>query len=360
MTNFPLDANDEDILRRGLTRPSLGEDPLAINSVFQSVRSQYDNFTVGVTSIDNIWPQRTARELQNLTEEQRRQVLESRGVIPPAGSLPFGTEIPAVQQAIQNATPEIDLTAFGGAGAAIPTPTDSYGQSLQGATTQPRVITASGNTTPTPVGVQPSSVSSDSPYVYTPIDLYDDRYDFLTGKIIRKGIATGAKGGVGTEESSTVASPGLSNTQSETPTAPPALNNNDTSVETRRDQNDISLDAFGGAGADVSTPAAIPTDTTDDARAARLNASTDPRSTTYVNPNSADASDPRGPQQIPQRRAQVNEATSPNGTPLGISRAEYRSLSAREQAAVRRRTPGTRSNQRSIDRINRNRGNTGF
>lgn len=253
MPNLPLDANDEDILQRGLRRPSIDDVLLPLNETYQAVRSQYDNFASGLLSTDNIWPLRNAAEISNLLPAQRREFLEQRGLAPPADSIPYDVDLSGLDQIVQelgsstgNAitqqlasagvfTERLEdvqsrLDAALAAGGNVPT--DSYGQTLQGPTTQPTPLTtAPPGGSYTPPGTQPQA-SSNSVYNYTPIDLYDDRYDFLTGQIIRKGIATGAKGGVGAEDSpgNTLPSQGLSTDQQTETQAPPAnVGPNDTS-----------------------------------------------------------------------------------------------------------------------------------
>jgi len=234
MPNLPLDANDEDLIQRGLRRPSLDDDLLPINSAFTAVRSAYDNAAPGLVTTDNIWTQRAAEELAALSTTQRREYLEQRGLIPPVDAIPYDQSISGLDDALAElGTPVEDrLAAVQERLSNELSATDSYGQSLNGPTTQPRPITAPApGGSVTPVGTQPAQGTSRSVYTYTPIDLYDDRYDFATGKIIRKGIATGAKGGVGQEEGSTIAPVGLSDSQSETPAVPPAVTRNDTTAE---------------------------------------------------------------------------------------------------------------------------------
>lgn len=234
MPNLPLDANDEDLIQRGLRRPSLDEDLLPLNSTFTAVRASYDNSAPGLVSTDNIWTQRAAEELAALSTTQRREYLEQRGLIPPADAIPYDQTISGLDDVLAElGTPVEDrLAALNNTlDQALSTPIDSYGQSLNGPTTQPRPITApSPGGSVTTVGTQPSQ-GSRNVYTYTPIDLYDDRYDFATGQIIRKGIATGAKGGTGQEEGSTIGPVGLSDSQSETPQVPPSISPNDTSTE---------------------------------------------------------------------------------------------------------------------------------
>ena len=261
MPNLPLDANDEDILQRGLRRPSLDDTLLPVNETFTAVKSQYDNFAPGIVSTDNIWPLKNASELANLTSAQRREFLEQRGLAPPADSIPLGQELSGLDQIVQDLgnpdgsvgtqqlaeaglfTEKLDniqskLDAALANGGNIPT--DSYGQVLQGPTTQPLpVTTPPPGGSYNPPGTQPQS-SSNSVYNYTPIELYNDRYDFLTGQIIRKGIATGAKGGVGSEDSpgNTITSQGPSVDQQTEASLPPAnVGPNDTSTETLDDAN---------------------------------------------------------------------------------------------------------------------------
>lgn len=279
MPNLPLDANDEDILQRGLRRPSLDDTLLPINNAFTAVRSQYDNFAPGVLSTDNIWPLRNAAELANLLPAQRREFLEQRGLAPPADAIPSNVNVPGLDQIVQELgstdsslatqqlaeaglfTERLDdiqsrLDAALAAGGNIPT--DSYGQTLQGPTTQPLPVTAPPpGGSYSPPGTQPQS-SSNSVYNYTPIDLYDDRYDFLTGQIVRKGIATGAKGGVGSEGGfgNTLPSQGPStDQQSEIQPIPPNVGPNDTAQyddAILRQARLQELDAFGGTGENVN------------------------------------------------------------------------------------------------------------
>ena len=111
-------------------------------------------------------------------------------------------------------------------------PTDSYGQALVGQTTQPQTLTNTSPTGPT-IGTQPATTSQSNVYRYEPLELYDDRYDFLTGKIIRKGIATGSKGGIGQDPRSgnTVPATGSSSNQQEASIPPANLKQTETSTE---------------------------------------------------------------------------------------------------------------------------------
>ena len=252
--NLPLDANDEDLIQRGLRRPSLDESLLPISDTFQAVRSSYDNATTGIASIDNIWPVRSAEELSSLTDVERRQYLEQRGLVPPEGSLPSDISLPGIDKIVEtaaqvdnevinavlaktgNVTEQITnlnqrLDSAISQGANIPT--DSYGQSLLGPTTSPAPLTAPSPIPSTNSGQVGTSGGTGSAYTYTPIDLYDDRYDFNTGQVIRKGVATGTKGGIGVDDrpGNTVPSTGVSDLQSETPIVPPNLTPNDTTPE---------------------------------------------------------------------------------------------------------------------------------
>ena len=268
MPNLPLDANDEDLIQRGLRRPSLDDDLLPINNAFTAVRSAYDNAAPGLVTTDNIWTQRAAEELAALSTTQRREYLEQRGLIPPVDAIPYDQSISGLDDALAElGTPVEDrLAAVQERLSNELSATDSYGQSLNGPTTQPRPITAPApGGSVTPVGTQPAQGTSRSVYTYTPIDLYDDRYDFATGKIIRKGIATGAKGGIGQEEGSTIAPVGLSDSQSETPAVPPSVTRNDTTTE---QYDDAILRQARLQEQGTSTDAGL-----DDARAARNSAS---------------------------------------------------------------------------------------
>ena len=251
--NLPLDANDEDLIQRGLRRPSIQSDLQAINETFTAVRSSYDNAASGIPSVDNIWPVRAAEELSNLTEVERRQYLEQRGIVPPEGSLPADIEVPGIDQLVETVA-QVDNEAINSAllsGQSVTQridnlneridaalnqapdsiPTDSYGQPLIGQTTSPTPLTAAP---PASQNIQRGTTGGNSsPYVYTPIDLYDDRYDFATGKVIRKGVATGSKGGIGGEDrpGNTVPSTGISDQQSEPPAVPSNVTPNDTTSE---------------------------------------------------------------------------------------------------------------------------------
>lgn len=256
--NLPLDANDEDIIQRGLRRPSIEQSLNTINEEFQALRSRYDNSPAGILSVDNIWQARLAEEMQNLDPVQRRQFLEQRGLVPPEGFTPSDVSLPGVDQLVQTVT-EVDSEVINRTlersasfteeitnveqriRSAVQTgsvPTDSYGQPLVGTTTQPQPVTSPPpGGSYTPPGTQPTTGGQSSVYNYVPMELYNDRYDFATGKTVRKGIATGSKGGVGTEDApgNTVAPVGLSNTQRESPPPPPNLSPNETSQETYDD-----------------------------------------------------------------------------------------------------------------------------
>jgi hypothetical protein len=282
MPNLPLDANDEDILQRGLRRPSLDDTLLPLNEEFQAVRNQYDNFAPGILSTDNIWPMRNAAELANLSSAERQEYLEQRGLLPPIDSIPFDAPTDGINQlienvaldtsgidqliqessfseAITNVNQQLDTALSNGANI----PTDSYGQPLVGSVTQPQPLTApSPGGAYAPPGVQPPNNPS-SVYNYTPIDLYDDRYDFATGKIIRKGIATGAKGGVGAEDrpGNTIPPTGLAaDTQSEITPPPTNVGPNDTAPEQYDDAilrqariQEQDTNTMGDPAADVET-----------------------------------------------------------------------------------------------------------
>ena len=253
--NLPLDANDEDLIQRGLRRPSLDSALNPISESFTAVRSSYDNATAGIASIDNVWPVRAAEELAALTPIERRQYLEQRGLVPPEGSLPAEVSVPGIDQLVENAAQlnqeqlnealnqatsatqritnlndRIDQALSQGANI----PTDSYGQPLIGPTTSPSPITSPAPSSPTTQSIERGTTGgTSSPYVYTPIDLYDDRYDFNTGRIIRKGVATGTKGGIGGEDrpGNTVPSTGVSDLQAEPVSVPPSVTPNDTTAE---------------------------------------------------------------------------------------------------------------------------------
>ena len=253
--NLPLDANDEDLIQRGLRRPSLDSALNPINEAFTAVRSSYDNATSGIASIDNVWPVRAAEELAALTSIERRQYLEQRGLVPPEGSLPAEVSVPGIDQLVENAAQlnqeqlnealnqatsatqritnlndRLDQALSQGANI----PTDSYGQPLIGPTTSPSPITSPAPSSPTTQSIERGTTGgTSSPYVYTPIDLYDDRYDFNTGRVIRKGVATGTKGGIGGEDrpGNTVPSTGVSDLQAEPVSVPPSVTPNDTTAE---------------------------------------------------------------------------------------------------------------------------------
>jgi hypothetical protein len=253
--NLPLDANDEDLIQRGLRRPSLDSALNPISESFTAVRSSYDNATAGIASIDNVWPVRAAEELATLTSIERRQYLEQRGLVPPEGSLPAEVSVPGIDQLVENAAQlnqeqlnealnqatsatqritnlndRLDQALSQGANI----PTDSYGQTLIGPTTSPSPITSPAPSSPTTQSIERGTTGgTSSPYVYTPIDLYDDRYDFNTGRVIRKGVATGTKGGIGGEDrpGNTVPSTGVSDLQAEPVSVPPSVTPNDTTAE---------------------------------------------------------------------------------------------------------------------------------
>lgn len=286
--NLPLDANDEDLIQRGLRRPSLDSALNPISETFTAVRSAYDNAASGIASIDNIWPVRAPEELASLSAVERRQYLEQRGLVPPEGSLPSNISVPGIDQLVESAAQvdgaainevlsrtssvtqrlddinaRIDAALAQGNNAV---PTDSYGQPLVGPTTSPSPITSQAPSRPNPQSIQRGTTGgTSSPYVYTPIDLYDDRYDFNTGQVIRKGVATGTKGGVGAEDrpGNTVPSTGISDTQSEVPSVPSNVSPNQTSTEQYDDAilrqaraaeaGGDDLDAFGGAGENVNS-----------------------------------------------------------------------------------------------------------
>jgi hypothetical protein len=231
--NLPLDANDEDLIQRGLRRPSLDDVLLPVQNTFTAVRAQYDNAAAGLVSVDNIWPIRHAEELANLDAAQRREYLEQRGLVPPIDSIPYDQVLSNVDEVVStlgNPTEAIESLNTR-LDAALNPPRDSYGQPLTGPTVQPTPITAPPpGGSYTPPGTQPTTGGTGSVYNYTPIDLYDDRYDFNTGQVVRKGVATGAKGGVGQEDrpGNTVSPQGQAGTQQEPVSLPPNVTQNDT------------------------------------------------------------------------------------------------------------------------------------
>lgn len=238
--NLPLDANDEDVLQKGLRRPSLVDDPLAIANSYQALQSSYDNFAPGTISKDNIWPKREVEDLREMTASQRREYLAARGVIPPESAIPDNIELPAVDQLIQNAVNDstgnfserltniqqsIDKAIKNGSNVRL----DSYNQPLTGPVTQPTPLSSSPpGGSYTPPGTQPNTTDTTNVYAYTPTELYNDRYDFLTGKKLHKGIASGTGGGVGAEENSTAGTTGQSVEQQEISAVPNNVTANDT------------------------------------------------------------------------------------------------------------------------------------
>src|SRR5210317_761929 len=215
--NLPLDANDEDIQQRGLRRPSALDEALPVSNAYQALQSAYDNSTIGAISKDNIWPKREVEELKSMTPAQRRDYLTARGVIPNASSIPSNIKLPEVDNIVDNFLQEgtgnfseklnnlqqnLDTAIANGANISL----DSYGQSLTGNITQPLPLTGpSPGGAYAPVGQQPR-ITGDSPYSYEVTEMYDDRYDVLTGKKLYKGIASGTGGGSGAETNNTAGS----------------------------------------------------------------------------------------------------------------------------------------------------------
>ena len=240
--NLPLDANDEDIQQRGLSRPSTLDEALPVSNAYQALQSAYDNSTIGAISKDNIWPTREVDELRAMTPAQRRDYLTARGVIPNASSIPSNINLPEVDNIVDNFLQEgngnfsenisnlqqnLDTAIANGTNISL----DSYGQPLTGNTTQPVPLTAPPpGGAYAPVGQQPR-ITGDSPYSYEVTEMYDDRYDVLTGKKLYKGIASGTGGGSGAEANNTAGSSGLAAQQTEVTPPPPNLSSNDTSTE---------------------------------------------------------------------------------------------------------------------------------
>jgi hypothetical protein len=240
--NLPLDANDEDIQQRGLRRPSALDEALPVANAYQALQSAYDNSTIGAVSRDNIWPVREVEELRAMTAAQRRDYLTARGVIPDLSSIPNDINLPQVDNIVDNYLNEgtgnfseklsnlsqnLDAAIANGTNVSL----DSYGQSLTGNTVQPTPLTtAPPGGSYTPVGQQPS-VTGNSPYSYELTEMYDDRYDVLSGKKLYKGIASGTGGGSGAEANNTAGASGLSAQQSEIAPVPPNVSQNDTTTE---------------------------------------------------------------------------------------------------------------------------------
>jgi hypothetical protein len=240
--NLPLDANDEDIQQRGLSRPSALDEALPVSNAYQALQSAYDNSTIGAISKDNIWPSREVEELQSMTPAQRRDYLTARGVIPNASSIPSNINLPEVDNLVDNFLQEgsgnftekinnlqqnLDTAIATGANISL----DSYGQSLTGTITQPAPLTAPApGGSYTPVGQQPR-ITGDNVYAYEVTEMYSDRYDMSTGKKLYKGIASGTGGGSGAEANNTAGSSGLATQQTEVSPPPPNLSSNDTSTE---------------------------------------------------------------------------------------------------------------------------------
>ena len=240
--NLPLDANDEDIQQRGLSRPSALDEALPVSNAYQALQSAYDNSTIGAISKDNIWPSREVEELQSMTPAQRRDYLTARGVIPNASAIPSNINLPEVDNLVDNFLQEgsgnftekinnlqqnLDTAIATGANISL----DSYGQSLTGKITQPAPLTAPApGGSYTPVGQQPR-ITGDNVYAYEVTEMYSDRYDMSTGKKLYKGIASGTGGGSGAEANNTAGSSGLATQQTEVSPPPPNLSSNDTSTE---------------------------------------------------------------------------------------------------------------------------------
>lgn len=82
--------------------------------------------------------------------------------------------------------------AFGGTADTSTPPPDT---AVPAATTQTSAAPSAQQTGPSPVTRQMSSQAGLNPYVYQPIDFFDDRYDFKSGQKIKSGGIPGAFGG---------------------------------------------------------------------------------------------------------------------------------------------------------------------
>jgi len=244
MANQPLDAGPEDDVRRGFRRPSINFDPLAKVSETLRAIPRYDNSREGFIGKDNIWPQLTEEEIQQIPEAARRAFLEARNLIPPAAAIPTDVPLPETMQAVEDAISgtadsinSVQESVNAALAAAGGQPRDSYGQTLNGQRAYPSSITTgySGPISPPESLNRETFGGNSSVYAYTPIDLYDDRYDWNTGIIVRDGIASGTGGTIGGPPGSTVGSPGFSPNQSEARPAPPNVTPNDTSQGTYDD-----------------------------------------------------------------------------------------------------------------------------
>jgi hypothetical protein len=137
-----------------------------------------------------------------MTTVQREEYFRSIGILPPAGIIPSDPIGPFQSTAVTSLLNQSTTGPVIG-GNILPTATVTMPQPLtSGSTVQMSALPAAG-----PASADGSHATGASPYVYQPIDLYDDRYDFLTGQKVRTGAASGVGGGAGS--TSTAGNTGL-------------------------------------------------------------------------------------------------------------------------------------------------------
>jgi len=146
-----------------------------------------------VITRDAIYSRQTADSIAAMSEVQREEYFRSIGIVPPAGIIPSDPIGPFQSQALRDLVSTVPTTAATIGGTLSPTAAVTMPQPItSGSTVQTSALPSAG-----PASADGSHAAGASPYVYQPIDLYDDRYDFLTGQKVRTGTASGIGGGAG-------------------------------------------------------------------------------------------------------------------------------------------------------------------
>tara|TARA_B110000503_G_scaffold143116_1_gene242658 strand:- start:28135 stop:28809 length:675 start_codon:yes stop_codon:yes gene_type:complete len=191
MANNPLDEIAADL--KVLGSPTVGANLNKNNLAFSIPEIPVAAAPSNVITKDAIYSRQTADAIATMTVVQREEYFKSLGILPPSGIIPSNPTGPfqsdAVSALLNQTTPSAETIGTN----LLPTPSITMPVPLtSGATVQTSALPAAG-----PANAYGSHADGASPYVYQPIDLYDDRYDFLTGQKIRTGAASGIGGGAG-------------------------------------------------------------------------------------------------------------------------------------------------------------------
>lgn len=178
---------------RVLGSPTVGADINRNRNAFTIPEVPVAQPLPNVITKDAIYGRQTADSIAAMTEAQREEYFRSIGIVPPAGIIPSNPTGPFQSEAVRDLVSSVPTTAATIGGTVAPTAAVTIPQPVtSGSTVQTSALPAAG-----PANADGSHAAGASPYVYQPIDLYDDRYDFLTGQKVRTGAASGVGGGAG-------------------------------------------------------------------------------------------------------------------------------------------------------------------